>query len=130
MISDATFISSEGDYLEAQIQVGGQRLIVMDCFGGEDFKTGEQIEIELSVGLAADECWDAIFSANPDAQQCLVPQIGWCYRAFGIVEAIDPEVSVHVGIATLIAPIETNDPQVIGQPIAWTIQRLDAHSIL
>lgn len=129
MSISAIFISSEGDYLEAQIQVGGQRLIVMDGFGGENYTAGEQIDIELSVGLDADESWEDIFAANPNAKQCLVHQTGWCYRAFGMIEAVYPEVSVNIGMTTLIAPIQTNDLRVIGQPIAWTIQRLDAYSV-
>jgi hypothetical protein len=46
----------------------------------------------------------------------------------GIVTSIDPEVIVDVGIAHLSAPIETSDPRVVGESIAFTIDRLDAHS--
>lgn len=43
----ATFIASEGDYLEAVIEVDGQRLHVMDEFGGGQMPAGAQVQIEL-----------------------------------------------------------------------------------
>ncbi|MEZ9450289.1 hypothetical protein AB4184_22960, partial [Vibrio splendidus] len=57
-----------------------------------------------------------------------VYQSAWRYRAYGVVTGIDPEVIVDVGITHLSAPIDTSDRKVVGESIAFTIVRLDAHS--
>lgn len=125
----AIFKNTEGDYLEATIEVDGVEIVAMDEFGGEKYEAGEEIDVRLSVGLHYDdEEWESMFSGNPKAKKELERQSGWRYRAYGIVSSIEPEVMVDVGIVQLSAPIDTSDPRVIGESIAFTIQRLDAHS--
>tara|TARA_Y100001960_G_scaffold324366_1_gene404603 strand:- start:8 stop:394 length:387 start_codon:yes stop_codon:yes gene_type:complete len=125
----AIFKKTEGDYLEAIIELDGVNVVVMDDFGGDRYQAGENIDICLSVDLhSEDEEWESMFSGNPEAKKELNHQWGWRYRAYGIVTEIDPEVIVDVGITHLSAPIETSDPRLAGESIAFTIYRLDAHS--
>lgn len=101
----------------------------MDEFGGDRYQAGGNIDICLSVGLHyEDEEWESMFSGNPEAKKELEHQSGWRYRAYGIVTGIDPKVIVDVGITHLSAPIDTSDRKVLGESIAFTIDRLDAHS--
>ncbi|HAS26770.1 hypothetical protein BCT41_24930 [Vibrio splendidus] len=123
------FKKTEGDYLEATIEVDGVKVVAMDEFGGDRYQAGENIDIRLSVGLHyEDEEWESMFSGNPEAKKELEHQSGWRYRAYGVVTGIDPEVIVDVGITHLSAPIDTSDRKVVGESIAFTIDRLDAHS--
>lgn len=123
----ATFIKTQGDYLEAEFAVDGMNLIAMDEFGGDRFTKGEIIELELSIGLYhEDESWESMFEGNPSGQKTLEHLGGWRYRAYGIITRIDPEILVDVGLAELEAPIDTKDKRVVGETIAFTINRLNA----
>jgi hypothetical protein len=125
----ATFIDSEGEYLEATVKVGDIELRVMDEFGGSMLAADTEIELDIFVGLAfEDESWESMFNSNPDCKKQLVHQSGWCYRAYGVVTQIQPNVLVDVGFTTLEAPISTNDINVVGVPMAFTINRLGANA--
>jgi len=125
----ATFIESEGDHLEATIKVGDLELHVMDEFGGSTLATDTEIEIDIFVGLAfEDESWESMFNSNSDCKKQLEHQSSWRYRAYGVITQIQPDVLVDVGFATLEAPINTNDINVVGVPIAFTIERLGANA--
>jgi hypothetical protein len=60
----AKFISTEGDYLLAEIVVQDQSLYVMDDFGGERFSSGESVTVELVNSFSEELDWDAVFGAN------------------------------------------------------------------
>ncbi|PMM18634.1 hypothetical protein BCT62_23845 [Vibrio splendidus] len=51
------FKKTEGDYLEATIEVDGVKVVAMDEFGGDRYQAGENIDIRLSVGLALSGIW-------------------------------------------------------------------------
>ncbi len=124
----ATFIKTEGDYLQAELEIAGMKIYAMDEFGGERCKPGEEIDVELTAGLHhEDETWESMFYGNPDGKKELEHQGGWRYRAFGVVTSISPEVMVDVGFAQFEAPIDTSDEGVIGENIAFTISRMDAY---
>ncbi|GLR13732.1 hypothetical protein GCM10007907_25220 [Chitinimonas prasina] len=124
----ARFISSDGPYLEALIEVDGQVLCVMDDFSPE---TGDLPPVGTPVALcfdsyvSDDEDWDDVFTGNPDQRQGLVRLDGWRYRAYGRIVAIQP-VLVDCGLLVVDEVIHTHDPQVIGAYVAFTIQRLTA----
>jgi len=106
----AKFIKSEGYCLEAEIEVEGQTLHVMDEFGGENCKSGDMIDVRLSAGLINDEEeWESMFSGNPENKKALEHQSGWCYRAYGIISRIEPELMVDVGIVEFQGPIDSHD---------------------
>ncbi|UQV43686.1 hypothetical protein KIV45_17285 [Janthinobacterium lividum] len=69
----ATFIATEGDYLEAIIEVAGQRLHVMDEFGGVQMAAGAQVQLELWPMPSEMNDWDAIFRANPGQGEGAAP---------------------------------------------------------
>ncbi|HCU24143.1 MAG TPA: hypothetical protein DF383_03920 [Deltaproteobacteria bacterium] len=60
----ATFISTEGEYLEAVIEINGERLHVMDEFNGKGIQPGSEIKVVLSPFIATQGEWDEVFSAN------------------------------------------------------------------
>ena len=125
---EAKFISTEGEYLEAVIEVNGKELHVMDEFSTEELSSGDTINLEIVPGLFYEnEEWESMFSSNPNAKKELEHQSSWCYRAYGIITSIKP-VMVDVGFFVIEAPIQlqSNDERLVGESVAFTINRLDA----
>ena len=124
-IVGATFIASEGAYLEAVIEVDGQRLHVMDEFGGAQLAAGTQVQLELSPMPSERDDWDAIFRANPGREQGLRRLDGWRYLALGVVVSVDPVVC-DCGLLRLENPFTTHDARCVGAYVGVTLARLDA----
>ena len=124
-IVGATFIASEGAYLEAVIDVDGQRLHVMDEFGGAQLAAGTQVQLELSPMPSERDDWDAIFRANPGREQGLRRLDGWRYLALGVVVSVDPVVC-DCGLLQLENPFTTHDARCVGAYVGVTLARLDA----
>lgn len=120
-------ISTEGPWLEAVVEIEGRRLTVMDEFSvtGPDgrLQPGQEIEIEFSSLLLGDEPWDAIFTANPGRRVGVDHLDGWRYRAFGRIISIQPVV-VDCGLLRIADVVQTRDPRVVGEYVAFTISRL------
>lgn len=126
---EATFIKTEGEYLEAVIVVNNQELHVMDEFGGENLTPGAMIKVVISAGLLdEEESWESIFSGNPEKEESLTQISGWRYRAKGQVTIVGDETMVNVGHQVFEAPFSTHDQDVIGEYVSFTINRLDACS--
>ena len=121
----ATFIASEGEYLEAIIEVDGQRLHVMDEFGGGQMPAGAQVQLQLWPMPSAMNDWDAIFRANPGQEQGLRPLDGWRYLALGVVTQVDP-VICDCGLVQLENPFTTHDARCVGAYVGVILARLDA----
>lgn len=121
----ATFLYTEGDWLKAEIEVDGFRLLVMDEFGGEILKSGQQVEIELAAESNDDDTWDGIFKRNPDKKKCLQHLSGWSYAAFGKIISVSPVVC-DCGIVEIEGAIDTHDERCIGEYIGFTVSRLTA----
>jgi hypothetical protein len=101
----------------------------MDEFSSDDCSDpciGDEFDIELSASLLdEDESWETIFSGNPERRKALEHINGWSYRAFGEIVSIDPVV-VDCGMIQIPEVIDSKDPGVIGEFVAFTITRLDA----
>lgn len=121
----ATFIATEGEYLEAVIEVGGQRLHVMDEFGGGQLAAGTQVQLELWPMASEIDDWDAIFSANPGREKRLLRLDGWRYLALGVVTQVGPVVC-DCGLLQLENPFTTHDGRCVGAYVGVTLARLDA----
>ncbi|MGK5028757.1 hypothetical protein [Janthinobacterium sp. MDT1-19] len=121
----ATFIASEGEYLEAVIEVGGQRLHVMDEFGGAQMAAGTQFQAGLSPMPSERDDWDAIFRANPVREKRLLRLDGWRYLALGVVTQVDP-VICDCGLLQVENPFTTHDVRCVGAYVGVTLARLDA----
>ena len=121
----ATFLASEGAYLEAVIEVDGQRLHVMDEFGGAQLAAGTQVRLELWPIASERDDWDAIFRANPGREQGLRRLDGWRYLALGVVVSVDPVVC-DCGLLRLENPFTTHDARCVGAYVGVTLARLDA----
>jgi len=103
-------------------------LHVMDEFSIDERSApviSAEFAIELSALLDEDESWESIFAGNPDCRKMLQRITGWSYRAFGEVLSIDPVV-VDCGVMQIPDVFHSNDPQVIGSFVAFTVTRLDA----
>ena len=122
---EAIFVSTEGEYLEAVVEVSGERLHVMDEFGGSSMSAGQRIEIELEAQLWDPGEWDEIFRSNPEKKKALVRLEGWRYLAFGQIVAVNPLVC-DCGLIRAEGPIRTHDPRCIGEYVGFKIQRIDA----
>jgi hypothetical protein len=121
----ATFIASEGAYLEAVIEVDGQRLHVMDEFGGAQLAAGTQVQLELSPMPSERDDWDAVFRANPGREQGLRQLDGWRYLALGVVTQVDP-VICDCGLLQVEGAFYTRDARCVGEYVGITVARLDA----
>lgn len=122
----AKFLSTEGECLEALIEVNGNELHVMDGFSTERLSSGDTVNIEIVSGLFYEnEEWESMFSGNPEGKKELEHQSGWRYRAYGIITSINP-VMVDVGTLEIEAPISSHDEKLIGESVAFTVERLDA----
>ena len=127
----AKFISTEGTYLEAIIEIDGNRYCVMDelTLDADSMpKIGEQFNFEFSNMLDEDESWDSIFRSNPDKKKCIKQIDGWKYKAYGEIISINP-VAVDCGVHVEEDVIHTNDSKVIGVYVAFTISRLGGYAI-
>ena len=121
----ATFIASEGAYLEAVIEVDGQRLHVMDEFGGAQLAAGTQVRLELSPMPSERDDWDAIFTSNPGREKRLLRLDGWRYLALGVVVSVDPVVC-DCGLLRVEDAFRTRDERCVGAYVGVTLARLDA----
>ena len=123
----ATFIATDGEYLEAVIEVDGQRLHVMDEFGGAQMAAGTQFQAELRPLPGESDDWDAIFGANPGAEKGLRRLDGWRYLALGQVISVDPVVC-DCGLLQVEDAFHTRDERCVGAHVGVTLARLDACS--
>lgn len=121
----ATFIATEGAYLEAVIEVDGQRLHVMDEFGGAQLAAGTQFRAELWPVASELDDWDAIFGANPGREKRLLRLDGWRYLALGVVIQVDPVVC-DCGLLLVEDAFRTRDERCVGAYVGVTLARLDA----
>ena len=121
----ATFLSTEGDYLEAIIDVNGQRLHVMDEFGGAQMAAGTPFQAELWPLPSERDDWDAIFRANPGQEKRLLRLDGWRYLALGQVVSVDPVVC-DCGLLLVEAAFSSRDERCVGAYVGVTLARLDA----
>lgn len=121
----ATFIATDGAYLEAIIEVDGQRLHVMDEFGGAQLAAGSPFQAELWPMLSELDDWDAIFRANPGREKRLLRLDGWRYLALGQVVSVDPVVC-DCGLLRVEDAFRTHDARCVGAWVGVTLARLDA----
>ena len=119
----AQLISTEGEYLEACIEIEGIRLQVMDAFSPCD--ENSEINLEFDAMLSEDESWEDIFAGNTEGRIGLEHISGWRYRAFGRIVSIHPVIT-DCGLLDIQNVIDTNDPRVVGEHIGFTISRLSA----
>ena len=129
-MTQATFISTAGEYLKAIIEVNCQRLTVMDEFSHFSAdslpKAGEPCEVEFSPYLDDDESWEDIFAGNPDKLILLEQIEGWCYRAFGKIISVNPVV-VDCGLLQVEGVVCSTDTRLVGEYVAFTISRLGGY---
>jgi hypothetical protein len=128
-MTKAKIISTQGPYLEAVLEIDGQRYCVMDEFSVDnryDPSLEGEIEFEFSNLTDDDETWEETFSSNPNQRIGIEQIAGWKYRAFGKIISIDP-VQVDCGLFVEEGVINTHDERVIGEFIAFTISRLSGY---
>jgi hypothetical protein len=121
--------STQGPYLEATIEMNGVPLIILDEFSVEATNTqniGAEFNFEFSTQLDENESWESICAGNPDKKIGLVNLVGWQYRAFGKITSINPVV-VDCGLLDVEDVVRTSDSRVIGEFVAFTIDRLGGY---
>lgn len=123
----ATFLETRGDFLEAIIEIAGERLVVMDEFEGSKLARGAPIDIDLRAFVLDPGDWEAVFASNPDGAKGLKHLNGWSYLALGQITSVDPVVC-DCGLLTIEDAIRTRDPRCIGENVGIRVDRLDAKS--
>jgi hypothetical protein len=119
------FKSTEGDYLEAEIEIDGQPIFVMDEFGGDQIKSGSIVSLEIFNSFSDDLDWDSVFNANPNRVKKLEHINSWSYFAFCEIISINPMIC-DCGVLKLEGPFETNDERCIGEFVGFRVTRLTA----
>lgn len=131
----ACVISSEADEGGVvTLAIGGVQIAAMDHLGYGASKqaiprTGDEFAVSFSCLFPDDVSWDEVFSGNPDGRSELVPAGLWSYLAFGRLVAVDDgsgSAIARCGPLELPLPLEVSDPSLVGSPVGFKIQRLDA----
>lgn len=128
----ARLLSTNGPYLEAIVCVEGRELCLMDEFsvsGATAPAIGDEFDLELISFLDDNETWEEMFSGNPDQKLDLEPLGGWRYRAYGPVIRIAP-VIVDCGLAQIEGPVQSNDPRLVGEYLAFSVARLSGRGYM
>ncbi len=64
------FIETEGDFLQATIQIQDTKMNIMDNFAGNLINKNEIVDLEIVTGIENDkQDWDYIFSSNPNKEK-------------------------------------------------------------
>lgn len=123
-------IKTEGHGLEAVINLAGHQLHACDWASPHDapLAPGSAVEADFDWLGTDDATWEDIFRANPEHKVKLEWLGGWKYRACGRIVSVDP-VRVDVGIMELAGPVESHDRSLVGEYIAWDIDRLDVNGV-
>ncbi len=118
----AKFLKTEGYALEATIEVAGQLYRVMDDVSspGDPVSPGTVVEVEFFAHCLGFQEWEEVFSGNPEGRVGLEWIEGWKYRAYGIVERVDPVV-VDCGMLRLEEEIQTHDTRCLDKPVTLEI---------
>ena len=118
-------LSSNGAYLEAFVEVDGRVLCVMDEFSATRDVPDRRVdfEIEFTVTLSDQECWEEVFDANLERKTGVEWIDGWEYMAFGEVVSISP-VRVNCGLFEVEDVVHTTDSRVVGEFVGFRIARL------
>ena len=121
----ATLLRTQGDYLEAVIEIDGEQLVVMDNFEGSRCSEGTSIDIDLQPVIIDPGDWDTVFGANPGRSKGLLHLTGWSYIALGQILSVDP-VTCDCGLLSIVDAIRTHDARCVGAYVGIKIDRLDA----
>ncbi|MCH7388704.1 hypothetical protein MMO39_15575 [Acinetobacter modestus] len=129
-MSHAKLISTQGVYLEAQIEVNDHLYYVYDEFSLYDIKSkiNSLFDFEWTIELSDDESWDEIFANNSKQKYGLEHIGGWRYRAFGRIVAVHPVV-VDCLVLQVEDVILSSDECLIGEWVGFTISRLGCYGI-
>jgi hypothetical protein len=90
---------------------------------------GDEFVVSFSCLFPDDVSWGSVFSDNPSGRSELVRTGLWSYRAFGTLVAIDARglgAIAKCGPFELPLPVEVSDSSLVGSPVAFEVQRLDA----
>ena len=123
---DAVLIRSQGFALEAEIEVSGQRLCVMDSFSQPESprSPGPLRGCRLTALERDGWSWEEAFSGNRNKEKRLEALDGWSYVGYGQIVAISPTI-VDVGVARLEVGPVTHDERCIGEYVQVQIDRLE-----
>ena len=123
-------IQTEGHDLEAVIDVQGCRLRVCDGVSSPEgpLAPGSLVDVDFGWLGLEDASWEEVFRRNRERRIGLEPLGGWSYSAYGRVVSVDP-VRVDLGIIEIAGPVHSHDARLIGEYVAWQVDRLDMNGL-
>jgi len=118
-------VRTEGYGLEAEIELDGARLQVMDGVSTAEQAAapGPVSDPKFDVVMVEPGSWEQAAAANPGREKRLEHQWGWRYVGYGQVLATDP-VRVDLGILVLELDFPADDPGREGDYVALAIDRI------
>lgn len=125
---DATLLHTEGFGLNAQIEVSGQRLYVLDTFSepGAPKRPGPLGRAELPADDFGGSSWAEMFAGNPSRKKGLVHVGGGRYLGYGEIVGLRPTVT-DVGVFAFEVGPATSDARCLGAFILLKPLQLTCH---
>jgi hypothetical protein len=122
---NVVLIETHGYALEAEIEVNGVRLTVMDRISTVEraAEPGPVADPSFDVVIREPRSWEQAFSGNPDREKKLERQWGWRYLGYGPILAVDP-VRVDLGVLVLALDFSVEGPRRAGEWVAIAIDRI------
>lgn len=118
-------LRTEGYGLEAEIEVDGCRLRVMDAIStpGRPTPPGPIPAAVFTAVVVAPASWNRAISENPECEKRLEPLWGWRHRGYGEITSLDP-LRADLGTLVLELNLPPDPVRQCGDFVALAIDRI------
>jgi len=122
---DVVLIRTEGRAGEAEIEVDGHALTVVDGISAvaAPAAPGPVADPIFEAVVVEPDSWERAIAANPDRHKRLEPRWGWRYRGYGEIVSLDP-LRADLGPLVLELGLRADTPERLGAWVALEIDRI------
>jgi hypothetical protein len=122
---DVVLIRTEGRAGEAEIEVDGHPLTVVDGISAvaEPMAPGSVSDATFEAVVVEPDSWERAVAANSDCLKRLEPRWGWRYRGFGEIVSLDP-LRADLGPLVIELGLRADTPERLGAYVALEIDRI------